>query len=187
MAKVDRRIQRTHQALAEALIALSLERGYDAVSVKDITDQANVAYITFFRHFKDKSDILMMMLDEMAEEIEHIAHEGAAFSHAHEGRLMFEYVQAKDDFYRVILSDQGSVAVRKRAIKQLSRLIRQHVGQHRTDADAVAIPADLAAHHVASSLLALIEWWMENGMPYTPEYMGEIYAQLIVAPALASV
>ena len=46
----DRRVRRTQNLLAKALIALTLEKGYEAVTIRDITQRADVAYATFFRH-----------------------------------------------------------------------------------------------------------------------------------------
>src|SRR5205809_797707 len=48
----DRRVRRTQQLLAEALIALTLEKGYEAVTIRDITKRADVGYATFFRHYR---------------------------------------------------------------------------------------------------------------------------------------
>ena len=58
MAMLDRRVKRTQRLLAEALISLTLEKGYDAVSIRDITERADVAYATFFRHHEDKEALL---------------------------------------------------------------------------------------------------------------------------------
>jgi hypothetical protein len=42
----DRRVQRTRKLLQDALIALVLEKGYEAVTVQDIIDHANVGRST---------------------------------------------------------------------------------------------------------------------------------------------
>lgn len=47
----------------------------------------------------------------------------------------------------------------------------------------VAIPIEIFAAHIASALLALMEWWLENEMPHPPERMAEIYSQLVVQAA----
>ena len=52
--KMDRRVQRTRQLLQDALIAMVIEKGYDATTVQDIIDRANVGRATFYAHFPDK-------------------------------------------------------------------------------------------------------------------------------------
>ena len=68
MEKVDRRIKRTQKLLQEALIALTIEKGYDAVTIHEITDRANVGYTTFFRHYPDKEALLAGVLNLMKDE-----------------------------------------------------------------------------------------------------------------------
>jgi AcrR family transcriptional regulator len=45
--KTDPRVRRTRRLLREALVSLILEKDYASISIKDITDRAEVAYITF--------------------------------------------------------------------------------------------------------------------------------------------
>jgi AcrR family transcriptional regulator len=54
----DRRIRRTRAALRQALIGLVLERGYDAVTIRDVVDRANVGRSTFYAHYPSKEDLL---------------------------------------------------------------------------------------------------------------------------------
>jgi len=62
-AKLDRRVRRTRTAILRALISLMREKGYDAVTVTDIIDRADVGRSTFYTHFTDKSDVLDESLD----------------------------------------------------------------------------------------------------------------------------
>src|SRR5262245_12636405 len=55
----DRRVQRTRRLLHEALISLILERGYDAVSVRDVVQRAGVGRSTFYTHFSDLEEVLV--------------------------------------------------------------------------------------------------------------------------------
>jgi hypothetical protein len=45
-----------------------------------------------------------------------------------------------------------------------------------------AVPIEIAAHHIVTSSIALIQWWLEHQMPYLPEQMGVIYYELITRP-----
>jgi hypothetical protein len=45
--KIDPRVRRTRRILQDALVSLVLEKEYSAISIKDITNRAEVAYITF--------------------------------------------------------------------------------------------------------------------------------------------
>jgi hypothetical protein len=55
----DRRIQKTKQLLAKALKDLVNEKGYDAVTVQDIIERANVGRSTFYSHYESKEQLLL--------------------------------------------------------------------------------------------------------------------------------
>lgn len=56
----DRRVRRTRAQLHRALIELMLERDYARISVRDILDRADVGRSTFYTHFRDKDDLLLV-------------------------------------------------------------------------------------------------------------------------------
>ncbi len=45
-------------------MALILKEGYDAISIQDITDKANLGRATFYLHFKDKDELLQDVMDQ---------------------------------------------------------------------------------------------------------------------------
>src|SRR5690349_18415612 len=54
----DLRVKRTHKLLLEALLEQTVQKGFSALTVSDITSHAGVNRATFYRHFKDKFDLL---------------------------------------------------------------------------------------------------------------------------------
>jgi AcrR family transcriptional regulator len=55
----ERKRARTHRALSETAIALFLERGYDAVSVAEIAEAAEVSKRTLFAYFPTKDALVL--------------------------------------------------------------------------------------------------------------------------------
>ncbi len=64
-AKPDRRVQRTRQLLQDALIAMMIEKGYEATTVQDIIDRANVGRATFYAHFADRETLLASRIEDL--------------------------------------------------------------------------------------------------------------------------
>ena len=56
--KLDPRVKRTRQLLEQAFLQVASEKGFQAVSVQDITERAGVNRATFYDHFTDKYELL---------------------------------------------------------------------------------------------------------------------------------
>jgi AcrR family transcriptional regulator len=55
----DRRIQKTKRLLADSLGLLMREKEYEAITIQDIIDKANVGRSTFYAHYESKEMLLM--------------------------------------------------------------------------------------------------------------------------------
>ncbi len=175
----DRRVRRTQQLLARALITLTLEKGYEAVTIRDITERADIGYATFFRHYRDKDALLQDVLDVvLAELIDLLCPVKADVEPAAAGVLLFRYVQEHSEVVRVLL---GSHTLLQRLIK----VATQNVASDHTPLAGSAVPFEIAAHHFVTATISLIQWWLDHQMPYPPERMGMIYHELIARPTSA--
>src|SRR2546430_3492518 len=67
----DRRVQRTRKLLQDALVSLMIEKGYEATTVQDIIDRANVGRATFYAHFADKETLLVSRLEDLRAMLAH--------------------------------------------------------------------------------------------------------------------
>ncbi len=127
--KNDPRVRRTRRILHNALVSLILEKDYASISIKDITKRAEVAYITFFRHFESLDDLLIEALEEgLAELMKHIetlAKQIKTSALEIEGRLIFEYIEQKPDFFRSIIKSQSVTRVRKQIIRNIANIFKK--------------------------------------------------------------
>jgi AcrR family transcriptional regulator len=184
MDKTDRRIRKTRQQLGEALVSLILEKGYDAISIKDITDRADVAHATFYRHYRDKDELLAQRLQEVIQEIEAFTREPSLQDA--EGYLIFKHAEENNTLYRILLSSQGTSQVRKRVKETIAANILRTCKPLRS-AQRGIIPPEAAANHIAGSMLLLIEWWLDENMPYPPHHMAKVYEQLVTGATVNAV
>lgn len=173
----DRRIRRSKRDLTAALIALSTERPYASIQVRDITDRADVGYATFYRHYESKDDLMLAVFAEITSELEGSAADTGQEYFKSEGSLLFDHVQKYQGLYRSILQSQAFILQLR---KLLRRRIEEHIRSHASDLNQPAFPMDLAANHMVVSLMGLIEWWLENKQPLPVEEMGRIYERLII-------
>ena len=180
--KLDPRVRRTRRLLREALISLMLEKDYASISIKEITERAEVAYITFFRHFESLDQLLMEALEEGLAEllihIETLAKRSETSALEMEGRLIFEYIQQKADLFSILFKSQSVTRVRKKVVQNIAVIFQKSCAPLARSNSQVAIA--ITSNHIATSLLALIEWWLDNKMIPTPAEMGKVYKSLII-------
>jgi AcrR family transcriptional regulator len=183
MDRQDRRVKRTQNLLAKALVALTLEKGYEAITIRDITQRADVGYATFFRHYHDKDALLEDVLDVVIDELMHVFFMASSDENLlPDGPLLFRYVQQHSEVVRVLLSSWGVSSLTRRIIETTTRDV---LAQHMLPEDG-AVPVEVAAYHIITASIALVQWWLEHSMPYSPERMGEIYSALIMRPTLGT-
>src|SRR5436305_2003397 len=139
----DRRCKRTQHLLARALIVLTLEKGYEAVTIRDITERADVGYATFFRHYHDKDELLKDVLDVVLTEIiDLLGSTQPAADPITIGVLLFRYVQQQSEVVRVLLM---SHALLQRSIEIATHNV---VSEHTLLQDSV-VSLEIAAYQDA--------------------------------------
>lgn len=177
----DRRVKRTQNLLATALISLTLEKGYEAITIRDITERADIGYATFFRHYHDKAALLRDVLDVVLDELTTVLLPSSVMTDpVNVGSVIFRYVQDHSELVRVLLNSGGSL-VQRIVETSTNNVLQSHVPRR----DSL-IPPEIAANHLVTASIALIQWWLDHDMPYPPERMGEIYHELILRPTHAS-
>lgn len=193
---LDRRIKKTRRQLREALFALILEKGYDAVTVEEITRRADLGRTTFYLHYRDKEDLLLQCLEETAD---NLAEEIAKFhpvlqrppspvdpSDLMENNpifLVFQHAAQNATIYRIILRGEGAYKIARRIREVASHYAAEYFSSRPvkdSEQSGSAIPLVVIANYFSESLLGMLTWWLENGMPYPPEKMTAMFRQILL-------
>ena len=172
-AKNDRRSQRTRQAIGDALVELMTEKGYDAISIKDIIERANVGRSTFYSHYVDKDDLFVSQMDRVMDMLSHHPQERGNPFFPSLG--LFQHIQEQWKFFKSHAWGTGFDVLTKRLQKALSEKIEQRLVAGGQTFD---VPVSIIANFLAGSFLSMLRWWMDNKMTYTPEQMDEMFRKL---------
>jgi AcrR family transcriptional regulator len=187
--RVDPRVRRTRRLLREALVSLMLEKDFSSISIKEITGRAEVAYITFFRHFESLDQLLMEILDEglgeLQAHIETLAKQSETSALETEGMLIFEYIGQKADLFRILFKSQSVTRVRKKVVRNIATIFQKSCLPLARSGNPMTTA--ILSNHIATSLLALIEWWIDNNMKPAPTQMGKVYKSLIIDSTVGAV
>ena len=175
--KKDRRRQRTRHLLSQAFVELLREKGYNAITVSDIIDRANIGRSTFYSHYRDKDDLFVNELDRVIEALSHQIPEQEEMPFFPSLGL-FRHVGEQYELYKALLWTPGIDLLIKHMQKSLSHRIEQGFQKSQMKSE---VPIPIIANFIAGSFLTLLKWWLENKMVYSPEKMDDIFKKLTLA------
>jgi AcrR family transcriptional regulator len=177
----DKRVVRTRRVLRDALVALIIERGWDATSIQDVCDRADVGRSTFYTHFADKEDLLLSGFEDLRAMLKLAAKmtprqgQGLAFVrpllvHAHDNTRLF----------RALIGKRSSEAVQRQFLQVIVDMTRDELA----DGHKSGIALEAAVQYVSGALFQLVVWWVDGRKPLSPTQIGEIFERL-TKPVLA--
>lgn len=190
----DRRVHRTRELLRGALFSLIREKGFEALSVQDIIDRANVGRATFYAHFDNKEDLLLSGFDTLRASLKERQREGQlrrgrveervlAFSHE-----LFAHVSDHRDLFQAMAGKRSGAVIQSVVHKLLLDLIRDDVQSILPRAEASSVPAEALAQFIAGGMFGLLMWWMGGRTRPSVDELNGIFQRLAIAvlkPALS--
>jgi AcrR family transcriptional regulator len=179
------RLRRTQKLLREALVELIDERGFDAITIGELTDRAMVSRAAFYRNYQDKYDLVEQIFEEAISALlaavgdlgrEHPAEIWVAF---------FEHIAEYERLYRALLGRKGSPWFVWKMRAALAGLVKErgHVphGPSPSEQSVHAFSDTFVPDLVSALFVEAITWWLEQGRPYTPREIATRSALLASA------
>lgn len=177
-------MRRTRKLLQKALIELTVEKGFAAVTVQDISERAMVNRSTVYRHYPGgKYDLLEQYTNEVTafsiDEHSSIKQRRQKWDDPPPALVnLLKHVQMFADFYRVMLGQNGDPIFTERFRQNHENRFRYLLSRFGTDTDPNAPPVDLRLNYVSCASVGGILWWLENGQPCTVEQLAQWLSRL---------
>ncbi len=194
MKKPDRRIPRTEKLLREALIALIAEKDYEAITVQDIVDRANLGRATFYLHYdgingKEQllSNVATYLFDDLRTRIGTPTRSDLLTVWHPVRALPFQHALEHRDLYRVILLKSES---QRAVISTMRTYLAAYLGISEAELEnkrIMRVPVEAVASYLAGAMQALLAWWLrdERTTAYSAADIAEMYYAMTL-PALES-
>jgi AcrR family transcriptional regulator len=181
----DRRVRRSRRELHRALVELSIEKGYDAVTVDDLASRADIARRTFYAHYVDKDGLLRAIVDELLAEL--LTEIGAVQPTDMRNlrgtvvKQMFAHGQSNRDIYRVILAGAGGgLGLRLLANTVADYATDVFTAQCQTLGLTPRLPIDFVARSFVGQHLTLMRWWLDGQTDYTLDEMTTMRVETLI-------
>ncbi len=174
---MDKRIQRTRQSLQQSLLALLAEQPFEGISIQAITDRADTARVTFYRHYGTKEELLLDAMEDIYQSLKESIEAVSGYDHILDfsatppDLVLFDFLAQNRPLYKRLMTGSISALIQQR--------LRHYIVQHVTLAfnqapDYADLPTGLIANHMASNVIGNVMWWLSEDLPYSPAYMARI-------------
>lgn len=130
-SRVERK-ERTRQALLDGTLALAAERGFGALSLREIARSAGIVPTAFYRHFASLEDLGATLVDEGVQALRLALRQLRRTPDARLSetvRFVFGEVARKQELYGFLIREQrgGSAALRSAIALELQLIVRELV------------------------------------------------------------
>lgn len=182
----DRRVARTRRALKESLTDLILEEGYEAVTIGDVIDRADVGRSTFYAHFIDKDDLLMAILSDLqvpGPDTSAWKVDAAAFGWTLE---MFRHFGSGKRLFKAVASSQSGALARRETTRWLEDLVRAELGRIRAPRTLDPARLEVVVRFLVGTFIGFMDWWMRDENDALPAEAVDHAFRALVLPGVAN-
>lgn len=182
---MDRRQRKTREAIFKAFTELLSKKDYNAITVGEVIERADVGRATFYAHFETKDYLLKELCHELfchifdAQSGEHSHRHifecdapDSAFLH------LFKHLQKNDNQILELLSSDNTGLFVHYFKKGLTELIESQVETLKKEKHS-DLPQEFLINHIASTFVETVRWWVDGGCKQSPEIITQYFLSVV--------
>ncbi|MCS6164018.1 TetR family transcriptional regulator [Levilactobacillus brevis] len=171
--EADAQRLQTEIKLQRAFIKLVGEQGFERVTVRQLTTEAQINRGTFYLHYLDKFDLLTRYENDLVNQVHLIFQQYPKPTATQAGAKdafsqLFRYLYRQWQLAVILLESPAS-----QLTKRIKPLILEVIGQPKT----TLIPADYARELVAQGVLDFIRFWLTQTPVQSPQQAYTIFTR----------
>ena len=178
---VDRRVRKTRRQLRECLITLLKEKKVQDITVRELTDMADLNRGTFYLHYKDVFDLLEKTEAELQEDFNQLVCKHDAVDLKQRPSVIFNEIYSlvndNADMIEILLGENGDLNF----VNRLKQLIREKCLKDWMEVfrSGNAAAFDAFFSFIVSGCIGLVQYWLQTGLKETPEQMAKLTEHII--------
>ena len=170
----DRRITKTRKAIYQAFLHLLNQKDYEAITVQEIIDLADVGRSTFYSHYESKE----LLLDELCQKLFHHLFERAEHLSPQDYLAhIFQHFKKNQDHVTSLLLSKNDYFIRQLR-KELEHDVYPMVADELIKSHPT-IPHSYLKHLVVSHFIETLSWWLKKGKSYTEQEVIQFYLEIL--------
>ena len=182
--KLDLRIRKTHKALIKAMQELLTEKSFDEISVTELCEHAETRRATFYKHFGDKSELLIFMIQELQQEYN--ARNEVVFDIQNPKKCMTTIFQYLIDFLdenstmaRTVMKSNAKNIVVDILNEQLTFDLKYHFSAMEQNQPVNKAVSEMMAVMFSGVVINCAQWWVANSHRISKDEVVEQFKFLI--------
>lgn len=189
----DRRALRTKKMIKNAFSELLEEKGFNDLSITDITTRADINRGTFYLHYTDKFDLLEQIENEVIENLADYIKDTIDIHILNVTTFdiplpfivkVFEYLKENAIFMKVILGPKGNPVFQNKFKNFIQVNLFENVKMLKLIRGTMMVPETYFISYVMSAHLGVVQQWLENDAEKSPEEMALILSKMfLLGPA----
>ena len=176
----DRRTERTKAKILEALLELSKEKRINEISIRELTERAQIHRNTFYIHYTDVYGIL----DDLENHMCTVAAEVAEQFTPHQLRenasevleIIFSYLKERKEYCMLMMENRTRISVGQ---KVLEAVFEKYLTAFEDSCDRQAFEFQVQFRYCTSGVIGIVLYWIERGCIESPKEMAEITGKLM--------
>lgn len=185
--KLDRRQQKTKQALLDALLTCIQAKGLDHVTVTDLANEANINRGTFYLHYQDVRHMVNHIIEEKVDEfrshmrlidpIEHQIYNSNNAPYPHIVSVL-EFINRDRYLFKVILGPKGDPSYQQYFKNILLIMLLEKFKVEVQNGKNPPVPVHYLIQYMTSAVIGMIMYWIENDLPEEPVELATMISSI---------
>ena len=191
---MDRRQEKTKQAILQALIKLIDQKGLDQVSVSDLCQQANINRSTFYLHYKNMEDLLLSVeadfIREITDAIQDLETEDLIYNSQALTQLftrILESIEKNSDLIITLMSPTTSPRTRLTIEQAIENIIIDRMNTaiiSEATQEELPVSKTYIAVTISSLFTGIVAEWLLSGKKESPKDLGQFISEIATQPMI---
>ncbi|WP_217563019.1 TetR/AcrR family transcriptional regulator [Paenibacillus sp. GbtcB18] len=184
--KTDLRILRTKHSIRKAFYELIQEKGYEAITIQDIADQAMINRNTFYLHYQNKPDLLDTCMNELLSELKDAVVLCPISMNPFSISLLETVMQTALEHISLNMTFYHSMLIEENRIHQfqvkMENIIKDKLNEG-WNPDLVnaplAVSKELLLEYLGSAFMGIVIWWIKYEKPLPADEVSSQFSRIV--------